>query len=1248
MLKKALLAKARASFCLNFGVFFGVLILLLGLFSNESKGQTPGLIYKPASGIGLSVLDPNGDGYSSVSSAGFTAKDYGTSSELQMVSIPLVIAEPSADLSTGASGGHTEIVSLDGSNSVFVLKKTVSGVDYFIVRFRIGKNSTASKGYSLLIDTDNLFSLTGANPGFEKEIVLETGFGVKIYTHNVSAGTISNTKTYTIDQYHQRSIAASTNDGDADYFYDFFVPYADLGITGSVRLAATTITSAQSGISGTASDINGINDQKYGSNTNAAYAAVVGSFPPTDLSNLTQGASFGQLVTIAPVITSSLNTASIAIQGTSVETDGTIITVYKNGSSIGTTTVTSNAWTLSGVSGLAAGNLITAKASATNKSTSVSSNQVEVTAPQLCYTPTPVIGAKVNGSQNLPGTWTMPDGSAILANTVRIRVYQQTPGTNTFTELSPGTATYVSATSTGAGSFSFVTGQAQNTFNDSRLFATAEYNGCVSGMSAASGASNSTSLTPAPTINTTSILANTGSTTITVQSNYSNSTLILYKNGIEIARSSLTFTNAATTSFSASGLLEGDRLTARAQGSGPNDVLSNESNLVIVSGTSATSTAPVITNTYIAGSGKTVTGTSVEISGTTIYLYKTSGGTTTTIGTTTVNAFGNWSVLGLTLASGDVLTAKADATNKALSAASNSVTVQASAPTAPVVTSPIYAGATSVSGTAGNTLVKLYVDGTPLTNTSNAATWSITTATGDIYKGAQVKATNTVNGIESNFSNIVTVAGVDHFKVEAAAGGNIGTQIAGTPFKVLITAQDAANATYTNYTGQNTVASSSNMSSGAGPTSSFTAGVLSSHSVTLTKAGTYTLTTLSTTDPLTVGTSNSFVISPAVVSSMVINQQPSSTAFSGAQLSQQPVVYLYDAYGNLATNNSTTQVTVSIGSGTGSLSGTLTKTAVNGIVTFNDLAISGSGVQTLSFASSGLNSVTSNTITVSATAPSGLSYTSPNIYTVGAAITALNPTLTGSATSYSISPALPAGLTLNTSTGQITGTPTATKSLTTYTVTAGNSSGNTSATLTITVNPALTATITSKTDVTVKGATTGALDISISGGTSPYTYSWSNGAATEDLSGLAAGTYTLTVNDKNGATSTVSATITEPSALLAAVVTSKTDVTVKGASTGAINITVSGGTSPYTYAWSNGATTEDLTGLAAGTYTVTVTDKNGVTTTASATITEPSALLAAVVTSKTDVSVKGASTGAIDISVSGGTSPYSYAWSNGA
>src|SRR5688572_7631480 len=125
-------------------------------------------------------------------------------------------------------------------------------------------------------------------------------------------------------------------------------------------------------------------------------------------------------------------------------------------------------------------------------------------------------------------------------------------------------------------------------------------------------------------------------------------------------------------------------------------------------------------------------------------------------------------------------------------------------------------------------------------------------------------------------------------------------------------------------------------------------------------------------------------------------------------------------------------------------------------------------------------------------------------------------------------------------------------------------------------------------------ASIGAINITVSGGTSPYTYLWSNGATTEDLTGLAAGTYTVTITDVNGCTTNLPFTVeTVMSTITATPVVTNTTC---AASIGAINITVSGGTSPYTYLWSNGATTEDLTGVAAGTYTVTITDANGCTT----------------------------------------------------
>jgi hypothetical protein len=181
------------------------------------------------------------------------------------------------------------------------------------------------------------------------------------------------------------------------------------------------------------------------------------------------------------------------------------------------------------------------------------------------------------------------------------------------------------------------------------------------------------------------------------------------------------------------------------------------------------------------------------------------------------------------------------------------------------------------------------------------------------------------------------------------------------------------------------------------------------------------------------------------------------------------------------------------------------------------------------------------------------------------------------------------------------------------------------------------------------GATNGSIDVSVTGGApgTTFTYVWSNGATTQDLSNVGAGTYTVTVTD--GTTtcfSTLSVTLTEP-VVLAAAATVGTNVLCFGATNGTATASATGGTNPYTYAWSNGQTVANATGLAAGAYTVTVTDANGCSTTASVTIAQPAAALSATET-HTNVGCFGASTGAIDLTVTGGTTNYTYLWSNGA
>ena len=167
--------------------------------------------------------------------------------------------------------------------------------------------------------------------------------------------------------------------------------------------------------------------------------------------------------------------------------------------------------------------------------------------------------------------------------------------------------------------------------------------------------------------------------------------------------------------------------------------------------------------------------------------------------------------------------------------------------------------------------------------------------------------------------------------------------------------------------------------------------------------------------------------------------------------------------------------------------------------------------------------------------------------------------------------------------------------------------------------------------------------MSVAGGTSPYTYSWSNGSTTEDLSGLAAGTYDVTVTDANNCTATTSATVNEPSALI--ILHSVQNVSCPGGDNGQVNLSVSGAFPPFAYLWSNGETTSYNIGLTAGNYCVSITDNKGCQETRCFNVSEPPAT---VITATIDhINCNGDLTGAIDITVSGGTPPYTYYWSNG-
>ncbi len=196
--------------------------------------------------------------------------------------------------------------------------------------------------------------------------------------------------------------------------------------------------------------------------------------------------------------------------------------------------------------------------------------------------------------------------------------------------------------------------------------------------------------------------------------------------------------------------------------------------------------------------------------------------------------------------------------------------------------------------------------------------------------------------------------------------------------------------------------------------------------------------------------------------------------------------------------------------------------------------------------------------------------------------------------------------------------------------------------VTIAEPTALTASITLQTNVDCNGASTGSVTIAGANGTPGYTYDIGSGPqASGTFNGLAAGNYTVTVEDNNGCTTTVPVTITEPTALTGSI-TAQTNVDCNGNSTGSVTIAGANGTPGYTYDIGGGPQASGtFNGLAAGNYTVTIEDNNGCTTTVPVTITEPTAITGSI-TAQTNVDCNGNSTGSVTIAGANGTPGYTY------
>lgn len=313
---------------------------------------------------------------------------------------------------------------------------------------------------------------------------------------------------------------------------------------------------------------------------------------------------------------------------------------------------------------------------------------------------------------------------------------------------------------------------------------------------------------------------------------------------------------------------------------------------------------------------------------------------------------------------------------------------------------------------------------------------------------------------------------------------------------------------------------------------------------------------------------------------------------------------------------------------------TTTETSLNRIIKVQDNGVA-SAVTTLATASANtlFRGLTWSPVACPSVTPTATNASCYNSNNGGVSLS-----ITGGGTPFTYTWSGPSGYSATTANISNVGTGT-------YSVTVVAATGCTVTTTANVSQPtAITSTVT-PTAAICNGSATGAITAAAAGGTPNYNYTWNGPAAytatTQNISNIAAGTYSLTVTDANSCTSTQSVTVTQPTAISASI--SGTNALCYG-STGSATVTATGGTPPYTYSWApSGGTNAVATGISPGVfYSCTITDANNCTTIKTISINQPAQI--SVTPSHTNVSCNGSSDGSATVSVSGGTPGYTYSW----
>ncbi|MEP3836396.1 MAG: Ig-like domain-containing protein, partial [Algibacter sp.] len=738
-------------------------ILLKGIFLifgccffcfNTLNAQTKGLILEPASGSGIAVLDPNGDGYVSANTAGFMGND---SAESEIPYKPFVFPglEPTSDINNGPNCGFSDFVDSGGFDPAL---SYVDGSGNWLFRLRLGDVRSNAKSYSILIDTDGKFGNSGPdadldytldNPGFEVEIVLGTKFGVFIYDVDGTPN-CSPVVEYLGTDHYQKSLAISEICGDPDYFLDFYVESSDLsgfGITSStpIRMVIVDNMAAKKSTvcnASSASDVGGVGPCDSLAD---CYEEIIENQGPCSLADINAGLCLPR--SSCPTISSPLGSGDTVVSGTTSEPDGTTIRVYNNNSLLGSTSSTGGAWSLTGISPvLDSGDIINATAQATGETVSpLDCNTTEVGA--ICSSPpisashcgksisgqSPVAGAIINVYFNNSSTpLTATSGTVYSGGEITVSGTAHGSGDTGDNFLwkcvGDGSSTQCNA----SGPACLVDGVYRITATEPGKCESTPIYVCI----------GTTGDTAIPIISTSPITTATTSVSGTMPSPdniASDVGVTLYVNDVQVG----TTTTTAGGAWTIGGLTFNacDVVTAKAirTGSTPK-CISNASTAVNVAG--GTTGTPQISGTYCGiGAINTVNGISGEADGTTISVFENG----VLEGTTTVTS-GAWTLSGILISTGSTITATATESGscKTESPISTGVVVGSQSTNAVAITTdPIIEQSTTISGTGtSGDVITLYVDDFQVEGASATVSGGVWTISGlptyELYTGGVV------------------------------------------------------------------------------------------------------------------------------------------------------------------------------------------------------------------------------------------------------------------------------------------------------------------------------------------------------------------------------------------------------------------------------------------------------------------------------------------------------------------------------